>query len=134
MSASLAFQTAARLALVGDPGLIALVPADYVLDANGRPDTDPRVILGEDQELPGDDVVGRYTELYATMHVWSKEPGVKRAKLIVSAMRRVLNGQRWNDGSYRCLDTRFQSARFLRDPDGESTHGVVTFKAVLEQL
>ncbi|MBS0535378.1 MAG: DUF3168 domain-containing protein [Proteobacteria bacterium] len=134
MSASLAFQTVARLALIGDPGLTALVPADNVLDVNGRPEADPRVILGEDQELPGDEVVGRYTELFATMHVWSKEPGVKRAKLIVSAMRRVLNGQRWNDGSYRCLDTRFQSARFLRDPDGETTHGVVTFKAVLEQM
>jgi hypothetical protein len=134
MSASLAFQMAARRALIADAGLTALVPSDNVLDANGRPDADPRVILGEDQELPGDDVVGRYTELFATMHVWSKEQGVKRAKLIVSAMRRVLNGQRWNDGSYRCLDTRFQSARFLRDPDGESTHGVVTFKAVLEQM
>jgi hypothetical protein len=134
MSASLAFQTHARALLVADAGLIALVPADNIVDANGRPEVSPRIVLGDDQELPADEVVGRYTKLAATLHVWVKEPGLVQTKTIAGRLRRILSGQRWTLDDYRCMDTRFQSARFLRDPDGETTHGVVTFEATIEEL
>jgi hypothetical protein len=134
MSAALAFQQAARALLVGSADVTALVPADNVVDANGRPERFPSIHLGEDQELPGDDVVGRYTELFATMHIWTREPGLAQAKAIAGAVRRALNLQTWTLNGYRCIDTRLDSARFLRDPDGQTGHGVVTIKAVIEEL
>jgi hypothetical protein len=38
-----------------------------------------------------------------------------------------------SDG-YRCTDCRFGSARFIRDPDKITAHGVVTFEALIEEL
>ena len=76
MSASLAFQAAARGILVADADVTALIPAANIVDANGQPELFPRLIIGDDQEIPADDVVGRYTRLLATMHVWTREPGL----------------------------------------------------------
>jgi hypothetical protein len=134
MSASLAFQAWARGHLVADTAVTALLPAANIFDSNGRPEVTPRVALGEDQELPADDVVGRYTRLFATLHVWQQEPGLAGVKAIAGALRVSLRRQRWESGGYRCNDLRFESARFLRDPDGVTAHGVVTFRVLLEEL
>jgi hypothetical protein len=134
VSAALAFQRAARAVLIADATVTALVPADNVIDANGRPEVFPCIRLGEDQELPGDDVVGRYTDLFATLHIWTREPGLADAKAIAGAVRRALALTTWSRDGYRCIDTRLDSARFLRDPDGVTGHGIVTFKAVIEEL
>lgn len=132
MSASLAFQLAARSILLANSDVIALVPAGNIIDANGRPEVFPRINIGEDQELPADDVVGRYTHLLATMHIWNREPGLEGAKAITGAVRRALIRQTWTRGNYCCFDTRLQSARYLRDPDGLTAHGVITFEARIE--
>lgn len=132
MSASLAFQLAARAILLANSDVIALIPADNIIDANGRPELFPRINMGEDQEFPADDVVGRYTRLLATMHVWVREPGLVGAKTITSAVRKALILQRWNRDGLFCIDTRLQTARYLRDPDGLTAHGVITFEALIE--
>lgn len=134
MSASLAFQKFARASLAADAGVTALVPANHIVDANARPEVYPRINLGEDQELPADDVVGRYTNLVSTFHVWSREPGLAVAKAIADAIKRALRLQLWTLGNYRCIDCKFQTARFIRDPDGLTAHGIVTFESVIEEL
>jgi hypothetical protein len=91
MSASLAFQAAARGILVADADVTALIPAANIIDANGQPELFPRLIIGDDQEIPADDVVGRYTRLLATMHIWTREPGLASAKAITGAVRNALN-------------------------------------------
>jgi hypothetical protein len=134
MSASLAFQTFARTALAGSVAVTALVPASNIVDANARPEAFPRINLGEDQEQPADDVVGRFTALTSTMHVWSREPGLAVAKAIADAVKRTLRLQVWTLGDYRCIDCKFSSARFIRDPDGITAHGIVTFDSLIEEL
>jgi hypothetical protein len=37
------------------------------------------------------------------------------------------------DGSDRLVDLRFEAARFMRDPDGVTAHGVVTLEATVEE-
>jgi hypothetical protein len=133
MSAALAFQKVSRVRLAADTAVSALVPAAHIFDANERPEVFPCIRLGEDQELPGDDVVGRYTKLFATLHIWNEEPGLAGVKSMSDAVRRCLRGQRWSIDGYRCLDTSFVSARFLRDPTGIA-HAVVTFEAVIEEF
>lgn len=132
MSASLAFQLASRAILIANSAVTALIPADNIVDANGRPEIFPRVNMGEDQELPADDVVGRYTRLLSTMHVWVQEPGLEGAKTIAGAIRKALILQTWTQNGFSCLDTRLQSARYLRDPNGQTSHGVITFQALIE--
>jgi hypothetical protein len=145
MSASLAFQKMARAILAADAAVTALVPAQNIVDANARPEifpqysgdthsSFPRINLGEDQELPGDDVVRRYTRLFSTLHIWNREPGLAGAKAIAGVVRRALEGQRWAHDNVKCLDTAFSQARFIRDPDGETAHAIATFEATLESL
>jgi hypothetical protein len=132
MSASLAFQLAARGILIANSAVTALIPATNIIDANGQPELFPRINMGEDQELPADEVVGRYTHLLATMHVWVREPGLAGAKAIAGAMRKALILQTWTQNGFCCIDTRLQTARYLRDPDGLTSHGVITFAALIE--
>ena len=134
VSASLAFQTFARTTLAADNAVIALVPATNILDVNGRPEVFPRINLGEDQELPADDVVGRYTQLTSTFHIWSREPGLAVAKAIADTIRRALRLKLWMLSGYRCCDCKFASARYIRDPDGITAHGIVTFESLIEEL
>ena len=132
MSASLAFQTASRAILIANTALTALIPAGNIIDANGRPELLPRLNMGEDQEVPADEVRQTWTRLFATMHIWNREPGLEGVKAIAYAVRRALAFQSWTQDSFRCIDTRLQSARYLRDPDGLTAHGVITFVALIQ--
>jgi hypothetical protein len=132
MSVSLAFQKAARGILVANGAVTALIPAANIIDANGQPELFPRLNMGEDQELPADDVVGRYTRLLSTMHIWTREPGLAGAKAITGAVRKALILQTWTQGGFCCIDTRLVNARYLRDPDGLTAHGVITFQMLIE--
>ena len=133
MSASLAFQTAARGILVADSDVTALVPATNILDANSQPEAFPRVVIGEDQELPADDVVNRYTDLNSTFHIWTREPGLESAKAIAGAIRSALVLTSWTQDGFVGIRTMLLSARYLRDPDGKTGHGIITFKTLIQE-
>ncbi|HVA17799.1 MAG TPA: DUF3168 domain-containing protein [Candidatus Dormibacteraeota bacterium] len=132
MSASLAFQQAARGILVADSGVSALVPAANILDANFEPEAFPRVQIGEDLELPADDVVNRYTKLNSTFHIWTREPGLAVSKAIAGAVRKALVLTSWTQNDYVCIRTMLVSVRYLRDPDGQTAHGVITFESLIQ--
>jgi len=132
MSASLAFQQAARGILIANSDVTALVPAANILDANYEPEAFPRLVIGEDQELPADDVVNRYTKLNSTFHIWTREPGLAGAKAIAGAVRKALVLTNWTQNGYVNIRTMLVSARYLRDPDGQTAHGVVTFESLIQ--
>lgn len=136
MSASLAAQKAQRARLIADAGVTALVPADNIIDASGPFDRYPSIILGEDQELPLGDTprVDRFCTVHSTLHVWSREPGLANAKRIAGAVRASLVNATWTIDGWQCLATEFESSRFLRDPDGETAHGVIVFTQTLQRV
>lgn len=133
MSAALAFQQAARGILIANSDVTALIPAANILDANYQPEVFPRLVIGEDQEIPADDVVNRYTDLHSTFHIWTREPGLESAKAIAGAVRTALVLTNWTQGGYVGIRTMLASARFLRDPDGQTAHGVITFKTLVQE-
>lgn len=108
--------------------LLALVPVTNIYDRHGRPDRFPAVIIGEAQTV-GDDIdCGELSEVYSTLHVWTREDGFEACKRIAGAVRRAM----WNvegEADGFSMDFRFEDTRFLRDPDGVSAHGVVTFRS-----
>ena len=134
MSASLALQKAIRTRLVGTPAVVALVPASSILDRNARPAPDPSIILGEDQELDADRIARDVVRIYSTLHVWKKEQGLVGVKAIAGAVRSALqNGRLEMDAGFHCGDCVVTSTRFLRDPDGETAHGVLTVGALVRE-
>lgn len=133
MSADLALQKALRARLVATSAVTALVPASAILDRHTAPVVDPSLILGETVEAldPSAASDNRVT-LAHTLHVWKKEPSFSGAKLIVAAIRAALKGTRPAlENGYHLAGWRVASARFLRDPDGVTSHAVVTVEAVV---
>jgi len=112
---------------------MALVPADHVLDANGRPEIMPAIYIGE-----GQTVFRRFDATsYATLHVWFQEPGLVQCKqavpAIVAALRidAQISGVIRIDG-FTVHDMQASQTRYLRDPHGSFSHGVVSVAAIVK--
>jgi hypothetical protein len=134
MSAALALQKAIRARLASFAPVTALVPASNIFDRHARPESFPAIVMGEDQELGEDVTLTRHhLRVFATLHLWHREPGLTGVKAIAGAIRNAVRaGFPELDTPYRRVDLRYESARFLRDPDGITSHGVVTLEARIE--
>jgi Protein of unknown function (DUF3168) len=133
MSAALQLQKAIRSTLAGNPGVLATCPAGNIIDSHKRPTSFPAVVMGEDLETDADLTFDRrHVTVYATLHLWHDEPGLTGVKAIAGAIRNAIRSGIRLDGSDRLVDLQFESARFIRDPDGLS-HGVVTLEALVEE-
>lgn len=135
MSAALSLQRALRARLVATPAVTGLVPARAILDAHQRPAPDPAIVLGEDQEIDAGSIRRGRVRVFATLHLWKREASTEGVKEIAGAIRTALHAGRLDLGAgWHCADAFVSATRFLRDPDGETSHGVVTVEALLEEL
>lgn len=132
MSADLAIQQALRARLVADTDVSSLVPAANILDRNARPNPDPCIIIGEGHTLPGDDLARNVSRIFLDLHIWKKEPSLVGVKTIAGAVRDAVHATRpiLAEGMV-CGGWYISGMRYLRDPDGETSHGVVTVQAVV---
>lgn len=133
MSADLAFQIALRARLIGTAAVTDLVPAASILDRHQRPAPSPSIILGETQLVDeGTSLKRRHQRLFHTVHVWKREPSTEGVKAICAAIRAAVHAGRFDLGAgLHCADQRVSGIRILRDPDGETSHGVVTIEALI---
>ena len=134
---STAVQIALRERFISTGALTALVPASNILDRNQRPVPDPSIILGEDQVVDANLTIKRdYVLVHSTIHIWKKEVSLAGVKMIAGAIRRALGRvTRLNilDPDFVCSDCKVDSARFLRDPDGETSHGILVISSLVQQ-
>lgn len=136
MTPDLALQLAILERLTTSAGVIALVPSDHILDRNARPNPDPSIILGESQSVD-EGYIGRdMTRVYHTLHVWKKELSLTGVKKIAGEVRANLhNAPRLVLASgFHCADCSVSDIRFLRDPDGVTSHGVITVSALVQEV
>lgn len=114
--------------------MLALVPAANIVDRHLRPPPSPSVIIGEADGGPDDGNVGRNRfAVFADVHVWKAEPSTEGAKNILAVLQRCLTLDPRPDlgGGLHLVDWHVWRFRVLRDPDGETTHGVMTVRAVV---
>ncbi|KIZ43101.1 MULTISPECIES: DUF3168 domain-containing protein [Rhodopseudomonas] len=130
---SLELQKAIYDRLLASADLMALVSVDAVLDANGRPELMPCVNIGE-----GQTVYRRFNSTsHATLHVWVQESGLTASKQIVGAIVDALRVDAQIDGvlhleHFTCHDLGVTQTRFMRDPHGSYSHGIVTLAGIME--
>ena len=88
----------------------------------------PYIVLGDDQTLDDSDECQDGSEIFSTIHVWSKPnpPQAQQAREIAAVIRSLLNAPLTITGHTVVLFS-FEDARFLTDPDS-STHAVITFR------
>lgn len=135
MSADLALQKAVRLRLVGSPSVTALVPAGSILDRNARPAPDPAIILGEGQSVDDSRVARNVQRVYMDLHIWKKEPSTAGVKAIAGAVRGAMRTfQPGTFDGYHFGDCLVSGCRYLRDPDGETSHAVLTVEAIVSEV
>lgn len=135
MSTASVVQAALYSRLVATAAVTDLVPAGNILDINSRPAPDPAILLGEDQEVDEGRIDRNVTRIYSTLHVWKKEVGLEGVKAIAGAVRKAVNAGRLQlPTGFHCGDCYVSSSRFLRDPDGETAHGVVTIETLIAEV
>lgn len=129
---SLALQAALRARLIGTSAVTALVPAEAIFDRHGRPERFPCVLLGEGQTLYSHLHASYFDTVFTDLHVWLEEPGLTGAKSVAGAIRMALLDGPLAATDYRISDLTIASARFLRDPDGLHSHGIVAVQALMQ--
>ncbi|WP_145111374.1 DUF3168 domain-containing protein [Cereibacter sediminicola] len=136
MSAEAAVQIALRQRLALDAGVTALVPAGNILDVNQRPAPSPSIILGESQAVDSGDSFARDRQrIYHTLHVWKKEPSLQGVKRICGEIRRAIHADRLLlPVGFHAADARVSDMRQMRDPDGQTSHGVVTVEVLVQEV
>ncbi len=136
MSADLELQAAILARLRGASAVTALVPAASILDRNERPAPRPSIVLGESQLVDeGTSLKRLHHRIYHDLHIWVTEPSTQTCKAISWAIRQAIHSGRLQlGGGFHCADARVSQARHLRDPDGVSSHGVVTINALVVEV
>ena len=136
MSPEFALQYAVRERLVGTEAVTALVPATSILDRNARPTPTPSIIIGEAQAVDeGDSIARNVVQVYLDLHVWMKEDSTAGVKLISGTIRQAIKLGRLAPASgFHFADCYVRNVRFLRDPDGETSHAVVTISAKVQEI
>lgn len=127
---SLIVQAAIVAALKADPALTILV-AGRVYDQPPAAPAMPYVTLGEDHVMSeaGDGYDG--ADITLTLHVWSIAIGFPEAKRIAAALVAALSPDLVL-GEGRLIDITYADTRYLREPDGVTSHAVLTFTALTE--
>ncbi|WP_312620420.1 DUF3168 domain-containing protein [Agrobacterium pusense] len=136
MSAELALQKAIRARLVENATVAVLVPAANILDRNERPNPRPSIVIGEGQSIDeGDSIARTLTRVYMDLHVWVEEPSTETSKRIAGAIRKAVHvGKFPTSDDYHFADCRVRGSRFLRDPDGQTSHAIVTIDALVQEV
>lgn len=112
------------------------MPSASIIDRNERPNPRPSIVIGEGiSRDEGDSVARNLTRVWLDLHVWIKEPSTAGVKGVAGAIRQAVKYGQWPqlDG-FHIVDAFVESARFLRDSDGETSHAIVTVNGKVQQL
>lgn len=135
MTPEIALQTAIRSRLVITPEILGLLPAANILDRNERPNPRPSIVMGEGQAVDeGDSIARTRLRIYMDLHIWIEEPSTAGVKAVAGAIRTALRTKLIAGiPGIQIVDARVERTRFLRDPDGKTSHGVATINAIVEE-
>ncbi len=130
--ASWDLQKAIYTALTGDATLMALVSGihDYVPQDTAF----PYVAIGEATAIPFDTKSFDGMEVTLTMHSWAREHGRKKVKDINAEIYRILHNQNITVANQSLILLRFDFEDTLNESDGITYHGVMRFRALLQEV
>jgi len=121
-----AVYAALRAALAGAP------VAGRIYDRVPPAPTHPYVAFGPAQTLEdGDDCIDG-SESFLDLHVWSEEVGFTQAKAIADTIRSTLDRADLTLDGHALVEMQVTQTRYLRDPDGLTSHAVVELRVLSE--
>lgn len=131
---SLAFQKALRALLTGNAGVTALCPADNIMERSARPERFPCVIIGDGAVQHARPYERFFEKVLVDLHCWNQEDGLASVKALAGAVYDALNAGPWTVIGFRLCNAavNITRTRFLRDPDREHSHAVISIEAMLQ--
>lgn len=106
-----------------------------VYDRVPKAATPPYVVIGDDQVIPdAADCLEGSSEVYSQVHCFyyggKGKAGAKAlAKQVIAA---ISNAEIDLGDEFALVLIRFDGTRYLEEPGGETTHAVVTFRALID--
>lgn len=134
LAAEWSLQKAVFAALSADATLSGLIGAGRIHDDAPQQTVFPYLTLGQSTARDWSTATDEGAEHVLTLHVWSRAAGKKEAHAIMRALRQALHDQSLTLEDHRLVNLRHDFSETARDPDGETVHGIVRFRAVTEPL
>jgi len=133
-SSGWALQRSIYAALVNDTPIVSLLGGTRVYDDVPQGAAFPYLTFGQstlrDWSTGSDDG----DEHLLTLHVWSRSAGRKQTHEIMSALREALHDRPLTLDGHRLISIRHEFSEARRDPDGDTYHGIVRYRAVTEPV
>jgi len=134
LAAEWSLQKAVFAALSADATLTGLIGAGRIHDDAPQQAAFPYLTFGQSTVRDWSTVTEEGAEHALTFHVWSRAAGKQEAHAIMRVVRRVLHDQFLTLEDHRLINLRHELSETSRDPDGETVHGLIRFRAVTEPL
>ena len=130
--ASWALQRGVYQALAGSLDLTTLLGGVRVYDDAPQAAPYPFITLGQSVIRDWSTGTEDGAEHNLTLHVWSRSGGKKQALEIIEAIRAVLHDQPLALADHHLVNLRHEFSEARLDPDGDTFHGIVRYRAVTE--
>ncbi len=92
----------------------------------------PYISFGPEQDIPEDADCIEASEIILQIDVWSQDPGFREARRVGKAVKRALTEDAITLADNALVYFEYDGRRVLRDPDGNTSHVVLTFRAGVE--
>lgn len=126
-----ALQTAIVALLANAADVVSLV-GDHVYDDVPKAREFPCVSFGPATVLPELAEAIDAADTTLQLDVWAREPGFVMAKRVGRAVVAALHDASTDTGAGAVQSFLLESARYVRDPDGITSHGILTFNILTD--
>lgn len=131
-AASWALQRSIYQTLSGAPALTSLLGGDRVYSKAPQGQALPYVTLGQTVNLDWSTGTDDGTEHDVTLHIWTSADSSEQVHQIMDAVRALLHDRPLSLQDHYLVNLRHEFAEARIDPDGETMHGIVRYRAVTE--
>jgi mRNA-degrading endonuclease YafQ of YafQ-DinJ toxin-antitoxin module len=131
-AASWALQRSIYQALAGSAELTSLLGGEHIY-SNPPPAAEfPYITLGQTVNLDWSTGTEDGNEHSLTLHVWSRADSAIEVHEIIQVIRMLLHNQPLSLEDHFLVNMRHEFTEARIDPDGETMHGIVRYRAVTE--
>lgn len=119
-------------ALAGSPALGSLLGGTRIYDDPPQAASYPFITLGESTLRDWSTGTEDGAEHLLTLHVWSRSGGKKQVQDIIEEIKSALHDRPLSLIDHHLVNLRNEFSEVRPDPDGDTFHGVVRYRAVTE--
>jgi hypothetical protein len=130
--ASWALQRGIYQALAGSSDLTVLLGGARIYDHAPQGVAFPFITLGQSVVRDWSTGTEDGAEHELTLHVWSRTGGKKQVQEIIGAIKAALHDQPLMLADHHLINLRHEFSEARLDPDGDTFHGSVRYRAVIE--